>query len=212
MDLSNCTLRGRSKASQSQGRNGSPSLAILSCTARISAASGKLEAKHELGFTRPGKSKVTPEILSKASLKVTRAAMSYRKLLTLTSTIQIGKTFTSVTPNELTTKLESEADSLEASLNRADSAFSKKRIGTNADWALLVRLQDFVEEFALRWGAYMRVNAARRLGESDLMDLLEAGQTAWGDDKELIWKDADSSEGPSNVLENGTATRVLAIH
>jgi len=77
-------------------------------------------------------------------------------------------------------------------LSRVNSAFYKKRMGTRANWGILVGLQDFVEEFGQRWIAYLPPNAAKRLNEKDVAALLEAGKNAWGMREDLTFTDPES--------------------
>lgn len=121
-------------------------------------------------------------LLSAASAKLTRAAKSYRGLLTIdaTITITIGHSYASFPPFELRSVLEEEDAYLKGIWNRADSAFVKKRLGMKANLGFLCRLQYFVEIFALRWGPYLRPETTTVLRESDVADLLEAGKSALG--------------------------------
>jgi len=134
----------------------------------------------------------TDRLCSKVAVALTHAARSYRKLLTLTETVQIAAYFPSFSPRELKARLESEAANLAMNSTRVNSAFNKKRIGIKADWASLVRLQDFIEEFGLCLAAYWPMRSAKRLSESDLADLLEAGEYAWDPRKKRLYNDPDS--------------------
>jgi hypothetical protein len=107
-------------------------------------------------------------LLSKASVRLTCAAKSYRKLLTLHPNVAIGKTFDSVMATQLNAVLESEESDLKGILGRI-SAFKKKRFG-KMDLAILVRLQYLVEIFGLRWMPYLLQNTKRILHESDIAD------------------------------------------
>jgi hypothetical protein len=118
-------------------------------------------------------------LLSTASAKLTRAAKSYRKLLTLTPTAAIGKAFDSFMSSQLAAVLESEEADLRGILGRVDPAFNKKRFG-KMDLAILVRLQYLVEIFVLRWRRYLPQNITMILHESDVADLLEAGTNSLG--------------------------------
>jgi hypothetical protein len=129
----------------------------------------------------PGCSSGGPNValLSTASAKLTRAARSYRRLLTLHPTAAIGKAFDSFIPTQLPAVLQSEEADLRGVSGRVD-AFNKKRLGTKADWAFLVRLQYLVKIFGLRWAPYLPQNTTRILRESDIADLLETGTVASG--------------------------------
>jgi hypothetical protein len=76
--------------------------------------------------------------------------------------------------------LQAERAKLTGVLARVDTAFNTKRFGIAANLAILIRLQDFVEEFQFRSESYMPETAAKRLSETDLADLLEAGNAALG--------------------------------
>jgi hypothetical protein len=131
-------------------------------------------------------------LLSKASVKLTHAAKTYRTLLTLTSLTSYGKAFDAVTPSQLLAILGSEEAALHVVLDNVNGAFNKKRFGTSADWALLIRLQDFIKAFGLRWGSYLPLHTTLTLGESDLADLLEAGWAALGLLEDWPFMDAES--------------------
>ena len=92
----------------------------------------------------------------------------------------IGKAFEPFPPNRFPTILESEIVDLIGVSGRANFAFNKKRLGTTANLGVLIRLQDFVEEFWARWPGHLPPNAAKVLHEKDMADLLEAGIEAWG--------------------------------
>jgi hypothetical protein len=100
-------------------------------------------------------------LLSEASQKLTRAARSYRELLTITPTASIGKAFDALAPLQLGPALESEHADLRGFMDRVNPAFNKKRFGTKADWAILVRLQYLIEIFGLRWSSYLPQNVLR---------------------------------------------------
>jgi hypothetical protein len=122
--------------------------------------------------------KIVAKILT-ASANLTRAAKSYRELLTVRSTVIIGKSFDSFIPSQLDGILKSEETELAGLLNRAP-AFNKKRFGTKANLAHLVLLQYLVEIFGMRWNRYLPQNVTRILKDSDIADLLEAGTAASG--------------------------------
>jgi len=100
--------------------------------------------------------------------------------LTLTSTITIGQAFNAVAAVDLPAVLEAEAAGLTGILGRVNLAFNKKRIGIKKNFAILFRLQKFVEEFGLRWADYLPPTAARNLSDSYIAYLLEAGTDALG--------------------------------
>jgi hypothetical protein len=169
--------------------------AFLAAQARIARVAGrKKRAIHGQQFGRSKQNARTHSwpLFSKASSKLTRAANSYRRLLTLTSTAAVGRAFDSLRPAQLSAVLESETADLRGVLNRVNSAFYKKRMGTTANWTILVGLQDFVEEFGQRWVAYLPPNAASRLCENDVADLLEAGKNAWGVREDSTFTNPDS--------------------
>jgi hypothetical protein len=154
---------------------------FLAAQARIARAAGRSMCRvHHQGLSQLERSSSGPNValLSTASAKLTRAAKSYRALLTLTPTAAIGKAYDSLMPSQLAAILESEEAALRGVSGRVDKAFNKKRLGTN--WAFLVRLQDVVEIFGLRWAPYLPQNTTRILRESDIADLLEAGTVASG--------------------------------
>jgi hypothetical protein len=169
--------------------------AFFAAQARIErvAARKKLAIRGRCsGRPRENASRQSWSLLLKASIELTRAANSYRRLLTLTSTAVIGKTFDSLRPSQLSPVLGSETTDLRGVLSRVDSAFYKKRMGTRVNWAILVGLQDFIKEFGQRWVGCLPPNAASTLSENDLADLLEAGKTAWGVREDSTLVNADS--------------------
>jgi len=117
---------------------------------------------------------------SVACRTLARVAKSYRELLTLTSTITIGQAFNAVAAVDLPAVLEAEAAGLTGILGRVNLAFNKKRFGIKKNFAILFRLQKFVEEFGLRWADYLPPTAARNLSDSYIAYLLEAGTDALG--------------------------------
>jgi hypothetical protein len=167
---------------------------FLAARARIARAAGRstCRVRHQ-GLSQLERSSSGPNValLSTASAKLTRAARSYRRLLTLHPTVAIGKAFDSFIPTQLPAVLESEEDDLRGIMGRVD-AFNKKRLGTNADLGILVRLQYLVEIFGLRWASYLPENATRILRESDIADLLEAGTVASGMPERSASIDAES--------------------
>jgi hypothetical protein len=155
---------------------------FLAAQARIARAAGHstCRVRHQgLSQLERGSSGPNVALLSTASAKLTRAARSYRKLLTFHPTAAIGKAFDSFIPTQLPAVLESEEADLRGIMGRVD-AFNKKRLGTNADLGILVRLQYLVERFGLHWAPYLPQNTTRILRESDIADLLEAGTVASG--------------------------------
>jgi len=154
---------------------------FLSAQARIECA--KSQSRYRVRQLCPPERTLatqTVALLLKASGKLTRFADSYRRLLTITSDASIGKAFDSFLVPQLVDKLETEEAHLRQVASRVNSAFNKKRLGTGADWAILVRLQSFVEAFGLRWKPYLPPHTTTILRESDIADLLEAGKAALG--------------------------------
>jgi hypothetical protein len=156
---------------------------FLAARVRIARAAGRstCRARHQgLGQLERSSSGSHVALLSTASTKLTRAARSYRRLLTLHPTAAVGKAFDSFIPTQLPAVLESEEAELKGVSGSVNKAFNKKRLGTKTSLALLVRLQYLVEIFGLRWAPYLPQNVTRILRESDIADLLEAGTFASG--------------------------------
>lgn len=151
---------------------------FLSAQVRISgAASLGTSRARKAGPLRAGATQ-GPALLSRASRKLTRAAESYRRLLTITADAVIGKVLGSLHPVQLVAVLKTEEEHVRDLASRVNIAFNKKRLGTSAEWAILVRLQYFIEAFGLRWKPYLPPHTTTRLRESDLYDLLDAGKVA----------------------------------
>ncbi len=130
-------------------------------------------------------------LLRMASTKLRHAATSYRKLLTLTPQVAIGKAFEAFVPGQLAAILRAEEEYLRGMAARANQAFNKKRLGTR-DLGILIRLQYFVEAFSLRWEPYLPERTTTNLGEGDLADLLEAGKAALDLPEDSTLVDAES--------------------
>jgi hypothetical protein len=108
------------------------------------------------------------------------AASGYRSLRDLDSSVPFDYSVEPIAAGQLVGVLQAEQAKLAGVLARVDMAFNTKRLGIAANLAILIRLQDFVEEFQFRSQSYMPETAAKRLGEIDLADLLEAGKAALG--------------------------------
>ena len=126
-----------------------------------------------------------------ASRKLLRAARSYRALLALNVCVAMGKSVDSNACFQLADELEREAFESRQLLKRVDKAFYKKRGGKN-DLRHLIWLQDFIEEFASRWGKNMTPTASRSLTASDLADLLEAGTRFWNQPADSVMTSPES--------------------
>jgi hypothetical protein len=161
---------------------------VLEREAYFLAAQARMERlSAELVFTqgqKPSHSKArrarVARALTETSTALKLAASSYRTLRDLDSYVPFDYPVEALTAAQLVAVLQAEQAKLTGVLARVDMAFNTKRFGIAACTAILVRLQDFVEEFQFRSQSYMPETAAKRLGEIDLADLLEAGKAALG--------------------------------
>jgi hypothetical protein len=124
--------------------------------------------------------RMVDRLLSRAIRKLQNAAKEYEKLGQLASGLRPGTLLGSTAPQGFVHALNAEADRLVQQRERARIAFSHKRSGNKSDLAILVRLQDIVDEFSRRSGRPLAIGHARHLTASDLADLLEAGKAALG--------------------------------
>jgi hypothetical protein len=130
--------------------------------------------------------------LSQASRQLVRAAKSYRELLTLHPTTPIGRSFQDINPIHLPKLLDEATTEVHDILNRVPLAFNKKRVGITHDLSILVRLQEFVQEFGRRLDARLPPTVARKLNASDLADLVEAGKMALGAEEDSTLTNPES--------------------
>jgi hypothetical protein len=128
----------------------------------------------------------------RASRKLNRAGKSYRELLTFHPRATIGRFFYAIHPRHLPKVLDEVITEVGAVRDRVPLAYNKKRAGVDHNLAILVRLQFFIEEFAERLDGYLPQVAAKRLSESDLADLLEAGESASGVHEDLAITNPES--------------------
>jgi hypothetical protein len=158
---------------------------VLEREAYFLAAQARMEHLcAELVCQKPSHSKArrlrVARALTETSTALKLLANSYRTLRDLDSYVPFDYPVEALTAAQLVAVLQAEQEKMTGVLARVDMAFNTKRFGIAANLAILVRLQRFVEEFAFRSESYMPETAAKRLGESDLADLLEAGKAALG--------------------------------
>jgi hypothetical protein len=93
--------------------------------------------------------------------------------------IGIGTVLGADAPMGLPDLLEGEATRLCRQRERVKIAFTKKRLGKDPVF-ILIRLQEFIAEFARRRPTQLPLGATRSLSPRDLADLIEAGKGALG--------------------------------
>lgn len=146
--------------------------------------------------------------LSKVARDLRRAGTSYCNLLALAKEIERRELLGADSPPDLPGFLEKEATRLDRQLRLASVAFSKKRMGINANHGILIQLQEFVKEFGRRWNNRLPL-AAKELTSTDIADLLEAGKTALGQPEGLTDTDAESIDKALNRFRKHKDNRPL---
>jgi hypothetical protein len=155
-------------------------------------------------FLRPGRwrefcenrqetGRIVTRKLSKMIKDFNRAAIRYRELYTLAPEIGVGAVVGAAAPSGFPDILEREATRLASQLETATFTFSKKRAGTKENLSILIRLQEFVDEFGRCWGDHLPEHARRHLVIVDIADLLEAGKSALG------WPETKSFTDPRSI-------------